>query len=368
MIEKPALVLCCVLAWPACGSRDNEPAAGTSPKTASEEAKPRPAAKESRMIHVESSEQLLKLRNEYQRMWDSGYDGTLEVDIAAADYSSVGWSLEPIHGTEGAKRKPTIDVVLRGAPARLVAPRRIRARSLRLEGLIITGEFPMIELEVAKEFSMKNCLVINNMGVKNHKGPFLAVRAWGSRTGRPDPVHASIESSWFVRNMEDESPMALIGFGPAQEVPGYFGAVEVRGTSFLNNSYSWTTLNVDSADHVLVDDCLFYKTWPAAGTLLSCMDSDGMKVENSSFVVDSLANLAEVKDCPPVAFEKSRVFVKGWNGSAEIPKTVAITPEMIVARKDFEPGEKVVEEAGKMGVDRMPPADLRKKLEAAFRP
>jgi hypothetical protein len=98
------------------------------------------------------------------------------------------------------------------------------------------------------------------------------------------------------------------------------------------------------------------------------VNSTEAKVENSSFVVESIDNVAAVKDCPALAFENSRVFVKGWDGSGKIPDALAIDPKMIVDRKLFDPGEPVVEEAGKMGVDQIPTADLRKKLEAAFRP
>lgn len=324
-------------------------------------------AKETRKVEVKSSEDLLSLRTEYMKMWDVGFDGTLEVTIAPGEYHPVGWGLEPSMDSWRAQRgEPLVDVVLRGAPTKLIIPGRIRARSVTLEDLILTRQYATHEIEVRDAFTMKRCLVIDYRGIPHHGGPQLEVRARGKK-GRKLPVVVTIEDSWFVRNWQAETPMTLLGFTSAPDAPGYFDTLTIQRSAFLANLYSAAEIDIDFARSVVIDDSLFYRTWPD-GKMLRFTSTAEILVRNSVIVAEKIEHVAETKSSPAIEFQGSRLYLKDWKPGAKPPDELAIDPGAIFDRKVFEPSEKIVNDAAGMTGDKMPPADLRTKLEAAFRP
>ncbi|HEU5058442.1 MAG TPA: hypothetical protein VFU21_18045, partial [Kofleriaceae bacterium] len=106
----------------ACGSRDGEPA-GTAGRAS--ESDRTTTAKETRVFEVKSSADLVNLRAEYMRLWDSGYEGVFEVRFAAAPYTAAGWDLAPPFDSARLTAAPTIDVVLRGESSAPPAPARV---------------------------------------------------------------------------------------------------------------------------------------------------------------------------------------------------------------------------------------------------
>ena len=90
------------------------------------------APEEKRMFEVKSPADLSSLNVEYMKLWNDGFDGTLEVNFAPGTYAGTGWSLEPELSGPSREAAPTIDVVLRGDGAVLGAlPGGIRARDRR---------------------------------------------------------------------------------------------------------------------------------------------------------------------------------------------------------------------------------------------
>jgi hypothetical protein len=324
-------------------------------------------AERARKVEVQSSEDLLSLRTEYMKMWDAGFDGTLEVTIAPGDYHPVGWGLEPSMDSWRAQRgEPLIDVVLRGAPSKLLIPGVIRARSVTLEDLILTRRHATHEIEVREGFTMKRCLVIDYRGIPHHGGPQLEVRARGKK-GRKLPVAVTIEDSWFVRNWQAETPMIMLGFTIAPDAPGYFDKLTIRRSTFLANLYSSAEVDIDFTGSVVIDDCLFYRTWPD-GKMLRFTSTAGARVENSVIVAENIGQVVEIKSSPPIELHGSKIYVKDWTAGTKPPAELAIDPAAILDRGLFEPNEDVVKDAAEMTGDEMPPADLRKRLDAAFRP
>jgi hypothetical protein len=262
--------------------------------------------------------------------------------------------------------EPLIDVILRGAPSKLMVPGRIRARSVTLEDLILTRQFATHEIEVRDGFTMRRCLVIDYRGIPHHGGPQLEIRARGKK-GTKLPVAVTIEDSWFVRNWQAETPMIMLGFTSAPDAPGYFDTLTIERSTFLGNLYSTAELDIGFARSVVIDETLFYRTWPD-GKMLSFTSTGEMVVRDSVIVVEKIDHVAETKSSPAIGFQGSRIYVKDWTAGTKPPAELAIDPAAILDRKLFEPSEKVVQDAAKMTGDQMPAADLRKKLEAAFRP
>ena len=158
--------LCAMLlsAAMACGSHhDSEPAAATSAAAAGSEKHP---AKETRVFEVKSSADLVNLRSEYMNLWESGFDGVLEVRFAAVPYTAAGWDLAPAPDSKKPTAPPTIDVVMRGESSAPPPPSRVVARSLTLEGLILKLQYGTSELSVHDRLSMKGCLVVEGRGLE----------------------------------------------------------------------------------------------------------------------------------------------------------------------------------------------------------
>ena len=128
-----AAVLALVCLAGACATRDRDRgAAERQPAAGASQAQ---SAKESRVFQIQTTSDLGRLDGEYQRLWVSGWAGTLEVTIGPGPIEQTGWSLMP-EKPEGEAR---IDVVVRGSGGVLPLPGRVRARSLRLENLVVTG-------------------------------------------------------------------------------------------------------------------------------------------------------------------------------------------------------------------------------------
>jgi hypothetical protein len=351
-------LLGCALALPA-----GEVAAGGASKRSAPAAA---RAKARRAMEIKSAEDLLKLRTDYQEMWDAGFDGTLEVTIRAGTYPAVGWALSPNPSSKRKGDAPTIDVILRG-PATIPAPGKVKARSLVIEELVLTGaRSAPIELEVGKSFAMRRAALIDGrFGDPMYQGTFFEIRARGTK-GSKAPVTVAIDDSWFVRNFQEAKPMAMVGLTSATEFPGYFEEVSIRRSAFLGNAFM-SELAVDFARKVKIEDSIFYKTWPG-GTVLRFTSTADVTVKRCAFAVEEIGQVATVEETPPIAFEDSRIYARGWAPGQSPPPALRIDPPKIIDRKAFEPQEKPVAEAAKLPSTAVPPPELFKRIHAAFWP
>lgn len=355
-----------------CGSRDTDKAG----RSHAEQPQPRvaqdnlPAAKESHVFDVKSSADLLALRTEYQKLWDAGFDGTFEVNIAAGTYAPQGWDLAPASDSARKTAAPTIDVVLRGGPAAPPPPSRVRARTLHLENLVLVRQDAPWQLEVGQSFTMKRSIMIDARGRKWDEGAsYLAILGRGEEGARkPTPVTARIESSWFVRNWQDESPASMIGFGSVKTAPTYWDSITIEDCAFVGNAFA-VSLDIEFARAVSITRSLFYKPW-AAGVLIKSTSSGDIVVDDSVIITESIDHIAAKGDeSPPIKLGKgSRVYVNGWTSGAAVPPSLAADPGQIHDRSGLAGGEAVLADATKLPADALPPVDLKATLDAAARP
>ncbi len=354
-----------------CGSRDNEKAGqalspASSPATVAPVEEPTP--KESHMFEVKSSADLLALQIEYQRLWEASFDGTLEVTIAAGAYAPQSWSLAPATDSARKTAEPTIDVVLRGGPAAPPLPSLVRARSLQLESLVLAGGGAPWRLEVSQSLTMKSSLMIDARARKWDGGPFLAILGQGDDVARkPRPVTARIESSWFVRNWQDENPASMVGFGAVTDAPVYWDSIAIDDCAFIGNAFA-VSLDFEFAKAVTIARTLFYKPW-AAGVLIKSTSSGDIVLDDSVVIVEAIDHVAaHGAESPPIKLGKgSRVYVKGWSAGMPLPAALVAEPAQIHDRGALGGGEAVLAEATKLPADAVPPADLKAKLDAAAR-
>jgi len=361
-----------VYASAGCGTRDNDQATSTPGKAVAQSndkvaANPvATAPKEKRVMDVKSVDDLMKLRTEYMQMWDAGFDGVLEVNVAPGIKGDTGWGLEP--ASESAKRgdASTIDVVIRGQGGTLPTARRMRARSLTFENVVLTRKNAVMEMEVSTGLTLKGCLVVNGRGVARKAGPWWTIRARSAQRGVKQPVNLTIEDSWFVHNVQADDPESMLSLEVDAQAPGFFDNVVIRRTAFLGNAFA-RELDIQFARSTLIEDSLFYKTWPD-GKLFSCKTAGQVEIKDSVLVVEDIGHLGEVDGCPPLAFEGSRVFVKGWAPGNAVPKSLKIDASAIEKREAFAAKEGEFKKAIALPADAIPPADLFGKLRAAARP
>ena len=104
-----------LLALGGCGKHDAHPSEASSPgarRLATGAGTQKDAAhKETRVFKVKDADDLLEVSSAYERMWNEGFDGTLEIDVGAAPIANSGFGLAPSSNQD---RRATIDVVIRG--------------------------------------------------------------------------------------------------------------------------------------------------------------------------------------------------------------------------------------------------------------
>jgi hypothetical protein len=340
----------------ACGSPDGE----SLPDTA----RPTPG-KETRVFDVKSSDDLIALRSEYLRLWDAGWDGTLEVQIAAGDYAPVEWGLEPA-SDDG--RAPTIDVVLRGAPSAPPAPSAIVARRLRLENLILTRAHQPWRLVVSESFAMARSLVIDGRG-PHRQGRWLSILGRGPVGGdKPAPVTGEIRGSWFVRNQQASDPAAMLSFGSVDSAPAFWDSIRIDDSVFLADAFA-TELDFQYARNVRISRSVFVGDWPDA-VLISSASSGEVVLDGSVVVVGRAEQVARHgAESPPIIMSGgSRLYVSGWQAGASAPAALAADPRQIRARSEIAASEATIAEAAAVPAGALPPPDLKARLDRALRP
>jgi hypothetical protein len=372
MRTRWALLAVGVLA--ACGSRDSETAGRSHaepspPRVAPAVVPPPPNAKESHVFDVKSSDDLLPLRTEYQRLWDAGFDGTFEVNIASGAYPAFGWDLAPASDSPRRAAAATIDVVLRGGPAAPPVPSLVRARNLHIEGLVLASRGSPWELQVSGSLTIKRSMMIDARARKWDRGPLLAILGRGDEGARkPTAVTARIESSWFVRNWQGGSSASMIGFGSVKTAPTYWDTITIDDCAFVGNAFS-VSLDFEFAKAVSITRSLFYKPW-AAGVLIKSTSSGDIVVDDSVIITESIDHVAAKGDeSPPIKLGTgSRVYVNGWTAGGAVPPSLAVDPGQIHDRAALAGGEAALTEATKLPADALPPVDLKATLDAAARP
>lgn len=363
-----AIVLIDLICAVGCSNRDRDPdrdrppAKATAPEPASESPAP-PAAKESRVFDVKSSNDLLALNSEYMRLWQSGFEGTLEVAVGPGPFTPIGWSLAP----DNPDGRASIDIVVKGSGTALPLPGRIRARSVRFENVVFTGtKAGPTEIRVSSDFTMRQSMLVDaRFSDPNFAGGYLEIFADG---GKKTAANVTIEDSWFVRNFQANAPMQMIKLSSRGPAGGYFDQVQVSGSVFLGNAFA-VDLSIDTARSVSVEGSLFYRTWPM-GAELACKSCGDVVVRTSTFVVENLEQIATVDGTPPVLLQDSRVLVKGWKSGMTPPAAVSVTPPQLADRKSFEAKEAAVTAvvtAVTTAPVRVPGADVRAQLDAAFK-
>lgn len=319
-----------------CGKHDAHPSEASSPGTGRPTTGKGPAQdaahKETRVFKVKDADDLLAVSSAYERMWNEGFDGTLEIDVGPAPIADSGFGLAPSSNKD---RRPTIDVVIRGAGAAFSLSNQIRARSLRLENLALsyTGGIPL-EIWVSTAFTMKHCALIDGRATapQYHDG-LIDVFADG---GAGSATRVDIEDSWFVRNYQadDKSSAQLLRFTQRGDDAGDFDPVRVVRSAFLGNAFG-TDLEVHFGRAVTIEDSLFFRNW-GAGAELGCSDCRAVEVKGSRFVLEAIDQLATVEHGPAIQLaEGTRVMVRDWKAGAKVPAAVTAPAGVVVDRAAF---------------------------------
>ncbi len=355
-----------------CSGRSRDggaPADRTSPSISSPglstnpAAQPVTASKEKLVYDVASTSDLLNVQSKYLEHAAGGYEGRFEVRFTAA-ISPTSWSLAPEAGGD----LPAIDLVLTGvtgaaSPISVPVPRRLAARSVHLEHLVLTGPVGLSsEIEVRTSFTMLDSAVIDGRGtVPASQAPYLSIRAHAER-GKKEPTTLTIERSWFLRNWQADQSQgaALLGLEHNPQDGGFFGSVRIRDTAFLGNAFT-TELRLAYALDVLIERCLFYRTWPA-GSLFGAELVESVRVEDSVIIVEDLAHLGHLgEDVAPINLSSTRVFAKGYTAKTPLPPSVKLDRADISPRSAIDARLAPLDAAAKLPLA-LPPADLRAKL------
>ncbi|HUS66479.1 MAG TPA: hypothetical protein VMZ28_18205 [Kofleriaceae bacterium] len=309
------------------------------------------AAKETHVIDVKTSDDLVAARAEYMRLWDAGFDGTLEIRIAPGAYTPVSWSLEPAPDSPRRDASPTIDVVLRGGPAAPPPPEAIHARNLRIEDLILTRTSAPWRLVVSESVALRRTVLVDCRARERSDGtPLLAILGRGEAgAAAPRAVTARIEKSWFLRNQQSVEASAMIGFGSVEALPSYWDSILIDDSAFLGDAFA-TELDIRFARAVRISNSVFYKTWPD-GVLIQSTSSGEVTLEGSTVVVEDAAHVARNgAESPPVAFAGT---TRVWTRTRD--------------RQAVERADAAVKDALALAAGQMPPDDLKRRLDAALR-
>lgn len=315
------------------------------------------------MHDVNSPQDLLAVQTEYMRQASKGFDGTFEVRFGSA-IPDLQWSLTPEVGGD----LPPIDLVLRGDGVVVHVPGKLFARSVRIEGLVLTGSVPMSsEIEVRSGVTIIDSAVIDTRGAVRSEAPFVALRAHGAR-GKKVPITATIERTWFVRNWQSsDSPRgaALLGFEQHRPDGGFFGEVRIRDCAFVGNAYA-TEVRLAYALDVAIERTVFYKTWPS-GVLVDNQLSERARIVDSVIVVEDLAHVAaKAADVSAIEMTGTRIFARSYKADAAIPPAMTIDRAALADRSTVDPKAASFDEAAKLPLGR-PPAGLQAELLAALR-
>ena len=363
MSRAGALLVVAACAAVGCGSRDSERSAG-SPAGGSEQTND----KETRVFQVKSSEDLVVLRSEYMRLWESGWDGLLEVEFGPGPYTAAGWDLGPAPDSGRKTAAASIDLVLRGASVAPPPPANVAARSVRIEGLIFKIEYGSVELAVRDSLAMRGCLVVDGRGMEHGRMLVSIVGVGDHGSEKARPVRVTVEESWFVRNFQGRHPGPMIVFGSAATAPTYFESIAITDSAFLGNAFT-TELEVQFAKQMTISRSLFYKTWPD-GVLLSSTSSGDIVLEDSIIFVEDPAHIARHGDeSPPIKLAPStRVYPKVGAGAARPPAGLTAEPGQFRDRASVAAGEDIIAEAARMPATIIPGRELKAKLDAALPP
>jgi hypothetical protein len=323
------------------------------------------ASKEKRVYDVASVNDLLQVQSIYLQQAAAGFDGRFEVRFTAS-VPQTGWSLAP----EAGKDLPAIDLVLVGAGAAIPAPGRLAARSVRVEGLVLTGPVGLSStIEVRQGFTMIDSAVIDGRGIMPaSQAPYLAVRAHGAR-GKKVPATLTVERSWFVRNWQSSGSVqgaALFGLEQDDRDGGFFGEVRFRDCAFIGNAFA-TELRLAHALDVVIDRCLFYKTWPS-GVQIAAELTESVRVTGSILVAEDLEHVARLgKDVSPIVMTGTQIYARSYTSKTPVPSALRIDRSALADRSSIDGKVGPLDAAAKMTAA-MPDAGLREQLMQALRP
>jgi hypothetical protein len=323
------------------------------------------ASKEKRVYDVGSVNDLLEVQSAYQQQAGAGFDGRFEVRFTAS-IPNTGWSLAP----EPGKDVPAIDLVLTGQGAVVPVPGKLIARSVRIEGLVLTGPAALSSvIEVRNSIAIVDSAVIDGRGaMPASQAPYLALRAHGGR-GKKVPATLTVERSWFVRNWQASQSVhgaALVGLEHHERDGGFFSEARFRDCVFLGNAFG-AELRLTHALDVAIERCLFYKTWPS-GVQIDAEMVEKVRVADSIVVAEDLEHVGRLgKDVPPIAMTGTRIYARSYKPSTAVPAALKIDRGAIADRAGIDAKAAAVDAAAKMPVG-MPAAALRDQLMQALRP
>lgn len=285
------------------------------------------APKETKVLEVKSSADLVNLRMKYLERVEAGFSGVLEVHVAPGTYEPTNWDMAP--SNPGAP--PPIDLVLKGTGQTIPAPAHLVGRAVRIEGLVLTTmQFAPIQIETNQAVTITKSAFINGRMVDaNNARPYLELRAHGAGW-KKTPISVQIDNTWFVRNFETAKNSSLLAFTIDENEPGYFDNIAIRDCAFLGNAFS-SEISISFAKAATIERTIFYKTWPAGVFLRSHMAGD-VTVKDSVMVAEDIAQLAEVSDSPAIAVTGTKVYVKTLAASAAAPKGLKIDRAAITDR------------------------------------
>ncbi|HEY0195398.1 MAG TPA: hypothetical protein VGC42_29990 [Kofleriaceae bacterium] len=188
---------------------------------------------ERKTIAITSSDDLAALYGTYNELVAGGRELTLELEVAPGEYGVA--SIGPIQldlGGNPPPNDPQIDVVIRGAPGVVFRDLgiQVRARSLRLEQLVLTGRRQgLLDARVAHSFAMHGCVVAANSWDPSWPGALLRV---GGLVDQP-AFTVELDDCWFAGNSE-QAEAALLEVTPA--TGSFVERVGLRGVRFVGNA------------------------------------------------------------------------------------------------------------------------------------
>jgi len=332
-------------------------------------ARPVPTTQEPRVYDVASPHDLLDVQARYLREAAAGFTGRFEVRFTAS-LPPLSWSLVPEASPGGERPLPDFDLVLIGHGAVVPAPGGLAARTVHLEGLVLTGPVGLSsQIEVRTAFTMRDCAVVDGRGtLPASPAPYLSVLAHGVR-GQKSPATFTLERTWFVRNWQaDDSTRgaALLGLGQHERDGGYFSEARIRDCVFLGNAFA-TELQLSNVLDVTIERTLLSKTWPS-GVVIDASLAAAVRVIDSIFLVDNLARVAWLgPEVPPIEISGSRLYATAYTSQTPLPPSFRLTRSVVTSRAAIEAQLAPLEAAAALPVA-MPPADLRQQLMQALQP
>ncbi len=310
----------------ACGSKGNDHTIKKISTT--------PPTKEDAMITIRNSDDLLQLRQQYLTLWKSGFSGTMDITIEAGDYPEVGWSLEKREDSLTMSEASQIKVIVNGNGNKVPLPRSLRAHSLTLKNVIVSGYHSEIRLEISSELVLSSCLFVDGRGTSKDNSAYIRIIGLGKKGEKPHPVNVSIADSWFVRNFQTDQDMSTIAFDSDLDSRAYFDNVVIDQTVFWGNAFN-REIDVQYAKNLSLKNSIFYKTW-AQGGIIGIKQSGQVKIENSIFVNNELAPTFTIENSPLPEFDaKSYIFAAKGSEDISLSSTIGIAPSNIKSASDL---------------------------------